>query len=251
MNKTYNLFNEKLNFIGIVDSSKQYNISHMLAHMLEKNGGAIEIKNTLDFFHEKDAIGPKIIEEYGMYLQQQIDKGTEVVILQVTLEFMENYHLFMTPFDIILYAVSDNQFSEEDYVERNNTIEMGKTLLRYLPQESIIIMNTDEPLDREVLNDLKNRFVITYGLSSRATVTASSIETSPHVRFYSCIQRGITTKQGTEIEPMEFPVQSNPAERNDVYSMLAAESAALILGVTPENIVKGFSDFTGPYKNSK
>ncbi len=89
---------------------------------------------------------------------------------------------------------------------------------------SAVLVNTDDIDIFKHLN-IKNGNIITYGLNSKSSVTASSIrENSVTV----CIQRAIPSLAGAKIEQQEFNVTVSPKHKENVSHMLAAVTAALI-----------------------
>ena len=66
----------------------------------------------------------------------------------------------------------------------------------------------------------KDSLVISYGLNSLATVTASSIdETEDALSFQYCLQREIVSFSGKKIEPQEFGVRLSSGTK--IHSALA------------------------------
>ncbi len=73
--------------------------------------------------------------------------------------------------------------------------------------------------------------LITYGLNSLATVTASSIaEDDAQLRFQFCLQRNIVSLKGRKIECQEFPVAIYHAAI-DIHSAIAFATLALISSI--------------------
>lgn len=68
--------------------------------------------------------------------------------------------------------------------------------------DKIILVKND---DTDAIKSLQNQkaYVVTYGLSSKATFTASSIEKN---QIVVCLQRTILDVNGNVIEPQEFAV---------------------------------------------
>lgn len=97
----------------------------------------------------------------------------------------------------------------------------------FLRSNGVIIANSDEkPLMNIIGNRGRDHTVITYGLNSKACVTVSSISDSTVVL---CVQRSLPTVSGGVLEQQEFPIATISSNR-DIYSVLAAGTAALVLG---------------------
>lgn len=100
------------------------------------------------------------------------------------------------------------------------------------PADYITILNADRKITP---NQSKKSLVITYGLNSLATITASSLHAEPEfVRFHCCLQRSIVTLKGKLLEPQEFPV-SLPNSLPDISTALACVSLGLVLSLPPED----------------
>lgn len=80
----------------------------------------------------------------------------------------------------------------------------------------------------------KNSLLVTYGLNSLATVTASSIQPEQtSIHFQCCLQRSIVTISGELLEPQEFPVFL-PFFWEDAGIALGFVTLGLLLSLPPE-----------------
>lgn len=93
------------------------------------------------------------------------------------------------------------------------------------PSCHLYMFNSDE---KNNTTFLKETLVISYGLNSIATVTASSIDLNDDLFcFQYCLQRSILGFSGKKIEPMEFPVKLKNTEIN-IHSALAIVTVAMM-----------------------
>lgn len=242
----YDYPSEKLKFIGIVEERGRMIAAQMITNMLECHGLSADIKNTDELFHY--SFGEEnlslLVDRYLNYLQKQVDNKKDVIIFQIYTDFINVYPLLQTPFDVFIHTMPEpngTNFQGEIVQE----ISLCKAFIDHLPKDCVIAVSMDDLICVDFLEVLKDRMVITYGLSSRATVTASSIETEPFLKFHFCIQRGITTNNGVEIEPMEFPAELKLLGKWNVYDILAAATGAMVLGVLPEEITSGLLGLRG------
>ncbi|MBR5236277.1 MAG: hypothetical protein IKW06_02745 [Clostridia bacterium] len=82
----------------------------------------------------------------------------------------------------------------------------------------------------------KKSVIITYGLNSLATVTASSIHADEgQTRFQCCIQRSFVSLKGLLIEPQEFPVHI--PFLNDIDALLGFVTLGLTLSFLPADFI--------------
>ena len=87
-----------------------------------------------------------------------------------------------------------------------------------------LIINGDISYKENI--NLIDMYTITYGLSNRSTVTASSIDQNS---FTYCLQRKIYTIYGEEILPQEFNVFFRK-EPDDIYPYLEFITLLLLCG---------------------
>ncbi|HBX48794.1 MAG TPA: UDP-N-acetylmuramyl peptide synthase, partial [Clostridiaceae bacterium] len=74
----------------------------------------------------------------------------------------------------------------------------------------------------------ENIYPITYGLNSKSTVTASSIDDTDKLQFSYCLQRGIYTISNEIIKPFEKPfIESGSSD--EILYYLAALTCILII----------------------
>lgn len=81
------------------------------------------------------------------------------------------------------------------------------------------------------IGSVKTDYVISYGMSPRDTVTASSISESGVV---ISLQRELVTLKGEVLERQELPIM--PSKKAKLEHMMAVKSALLLLGLSPEFI---------------
>ena len=98
--------------------------------------------------------------------------------------------------------------------------------------DKIVLVNTDCVKDLHSLN-IKTAYVVTYGLSSKATLTASSIE-DDHIVI--CLQRTVTDLFGREIDPQEFNMSF--AGRYNPSAALKLAAVCILSGVPIEKFSK-------------
>jgi len=98
------------------------------------------------------------------------------------------------------------------------------------------LVNADNSLESSI-NLFGN--MITFGLSSKNTVTVSSID---GVSFVYCLQRYIGLNNSKVIEPQELPVYSNHKNDNELHAVMAAITIGLLEGLSASFIEKKLSE---------
>ena len=101
----------------------------------------------------------------------------------------------------------------------------------------VTVLNADK---KTPLADTRS-LIVTYGLNSLATVTASSIRSEPeHGELFCCVQRSLITLKGRVIEPQEFSVVLPPDMPEEPQTVLAFVSLGLILSLSPKEFAHIF-----------
>lgn len=96
---------------------------------------------------------------------------------------------------------------------------------KFFPDSQYLIINSDDTLLLNRIKDIKSK-IITCGLSTRSTVTLSSISDRKYVM---CFQRSVISLTGIKISPFEFPFEICGKFLDDV-SILMLYTAALLCG---------------------
>jgi UDP-N-acetylmuramate-alanine ligase len=142
--------------------------------------------------------------------------GTEISIEKIYAGSGDSDSFIENNFDVLIINSLDT----------DKTIYIGKNK-KDAENNRIILLNSDEKnIFKALQNNVGSASVITYGLNSKACVTASSISDAT-VQF--CIQRALPTLTGEVMEQQEFTVKADTLN-NDVNSILAAVTAAILNG---------------------
>lgn len=147
-----------------------------------------------------------------------------IMIFQLTKKIVDK----IKDLNLCLDIVVDTGLQEIDYYDLS---------IRSLVKNSkYFIMNVDDKDSVKILTDDIESLIVTYGLNTKATLTASSLVFDSNIRSNICLQRECTTIKGKEIEPMEFPVTINLIGRSNFYNSLAAVAFGIIYGIPIEII---------------
>lgn len=143
-------------------------------------------------------------------------EGNMASIITVCIDERREHNAFQNKFDILI-------------INNNMKKQSQKNLLESGVFSEVAIINSDE---KNIYKALSCNRIITYGLNSRACVTASSVSENS-VLF--CIQRALRTLSGNTVEQQEFSITVNDTE-DDIHSILAAVTSALVGDFTIEKI---------------
>lgn len=209
--------------------------------------GKSKTANLINFFlsstHKRVSImDAKSLMELGYsrakgYIHELEKNHIDILILKIQLQEVEKELLKHIQFDIMIYTDKADDLTEEDEMFIKDL--MGRNL-SLLDEKGIAIVNIDDDCLLQALQGLKNR-IVTYGFSSKASITTSSIgDIVSQKNFMCCLQRTIATKNGNLVEPQEYSIKL-PTNGVNSYNVLAAASFAIVNGVDLNTVC-----FNGP-----
>ncbi len=209
--------------IGITELECGADIVGMLRKVMGKAGLKISIIQSYDF-HSLYSSGVSLKH----YLDELERNHMDIVIIKIKPEQITKGIYINIRFNILVH----------NHINKRAYLEDVKVIFDRMRKEDIAIINIDEETNFELLRDSK-MCVITYGLCSKATITASSIEEGTEgITLIYCMQRTIKTIENTIIEPQEFPIKAVSSKNQDIYDTLAAMTTALVCNVNVDETQK-------------
>lgn len=238
----------QMKIIGIIGINGKTTTAKMIGHILKNQGTKVGFINANeimidDRFVSNDGIhGDK--ERLFSCLRSMANEKVETLIMEIDEAWLKKEDVYGIAFDMVVHTNMDGD-EEAGYDHGSSSMEVFKEVLHHLSENGIAVINIDDRNTSKLLEGIEDRLMITYGLCSKATITASSIDMSPYISFNCCIQRGMTATNGMEIEPMEFHVLIPLLGRHNVYNSLGAISAVLMAGILPNDIQGTLESFKG------
>ncbi len=240
-NEFYGYPSDQLIVVGVTGTNGKTTTTHLIHEILIKNGVSAGLIGTLNIRMNDKEYNPKlttpIAEDIYFYLNEMVKSNIKVVVMEVSSHGLKSHRVHGIKFDIAIHTNIDR-----DHLNFHKTItdyiQSKKRLFDSLQEGSLALINIDDQNCIKLLEGNKHMVVITYGLNEKASVTASSIDTDATSFFNYCLQRGLTTVSGVDIEPFEYPLQLNLFGTHNVYNALAAVTCCLLLDVPMENIAK-------------
>ena len=186
--------------IGIVSDNYRENLAKKLFNYLKKRG--------------KTGV---VIEKYSNtnYTQNSTELDYAIFDLKVD-DINENNHGLK--FDIILERFENSTVYDEDKIQE---------LIFKIKNKGYFIFNSD--YINKISFKCSEIYPITYGLNSKSTVTASSIDDMEGLEFSFCLQRNIVSMGNEIIQPFERPLKVE-GENMDLYDYISALTCIMILG---------------------
>ncbi len=209
--------------IGITELECGADIVGMLRKIMKKAGLRISIIQSYDF-HSSNSSSVSL----NHYLDELERNHMDIVIVKIKLEQIAQGLYKKIRFNILVH----------NNINKRECLEDMKAIFDKMGKDDMAIINVDEETSLQLLRDSK-MCVITYGLCSKATITASSIEEGTEgITLIYCLQRTIHTIENIIIEPQEFPIKAVSSKEQDVYDTLAAVTTALLCNVNVEETQK-------------
>lgn len=248
LNKFYDYPSQKIILIGITGTNGKTTTSYILERILKDAGIKTGIIGTLGIRIDKRHISSDLTtpETETLYyaLSEMVKENIQVVIMEVSSHGLKLRRVEGLDFDMAIHT--NIGFDHINFHKtKSDYIKSKKLLFNSLKKNGISIINIDDKEGLKLIEGNSNTIAVTYGLNSKASITASSLRLLDNIKFNLCIQRGLTAINNLEVEPMEIPISMKLMGRHNVYNSLAAISGSLCLGVQPHIIAKSLSEFEG------
>ena len=209
---------KKVSFIPIFGGNRGNIVAKILESVFKKWFLKVKQKNELLDF--SDLCIPL---KYGFYVEDFFYYILNCIAHDIT--------VIPIPYDSNIYSLepmigSNSECAiiiESSFINDNNAFKAknGKPL----------IINIDEPYALAMINGKNENIIITYGLSKKAAVTATSIDYGEYTCFNYCLQRTLYTRKGAALEPFETPLSIKGLGINKFNAALASVSCALYYDV--------------------
>lgn len=204
--------------VGVLGSNGETTTIDILAQLCKSSGMKVGIVKENNLYGVVCKGGVSFLS----YINELIKNNMDMVIINLTEEGLKNKWFINIDFDIIIYT-------SEKFEEENNCFNVSeKNLFFTLSQDAVGIINAD---DDSLIGISKQNMprLITYGFNSTACITASSIQhEGMSNKVQCCVQKALTTFSGKVLEPQEFSITIPLNQNQEVYSALAAVTAAMM-----------------------
>lgn len=248
LNKYFDYPSKKLILVGITGTNGKTTTSYILEHILKSAGFRTGVIGTLGIKYGEKHIPTKLTtpepETLFYEINEMVNQNVEVAIMEVSSHGLKLARVYGLDFDIAIHTnigIDHMNFHKT----KSDYIKSKKTLFDSLKVNGISIINLDDKEGLKLIEGNTNTLALTYGLNSKSSITASSLKLQEIINFNLCIQRGLTSINNVEIEPMEVPISINLIGRHNIYNSLAAISGALCFGIQANTIAESISKFSG------
>lgn len=247
-NEFYGYPSDKLLLIGVTGTNGKTTTTNLIYHIVSSYGIGCGLIGTLNIRVGEEKYPAKLTtpatEDIYYYLNKMVEANIRVAVMEVSSHGLKHERVYGIDFDIAVHTNIDKDHfnfhkTMKDYVN------CKKKLFDSLHMDKVALINHDDTYASNMVKDNSHILVVTYGLSNKSTVNASSINIDTTTSFNYCLQRGITTLSGAEIEPFEYPVRSNLLGQHNIYNALSAITTCLLLDIPVDCVVSSVEDYKG------
>lgn len=209
--------------IGIIGTHGKTSILYILEHILLQGKISVGSLGDLGWRINKNKLPA------NLDCMQAIEEMKKSDLEFLLVEIHDNSVFGHMNFDCIIV----NSMVE---IQNKNILGMYKDLIC---NAKFVLLNADSEGSLELIKGLSNLYVITYGLNSKSTVTASTIYVSENTIEYNYyLQRNILSHNGNEVMIQEMPIVCNLLGYQNIYNTTAVITTALLFDINIEESVE-------------
>jgi UDP-N-acetylmuramoyl-L-alanyl-D-glutamate--2,6-diaminopimelate ligase len=238
-NNFYERPSEKLTLIGITGTNGKTTTTYLLKSILESWGRHVGLIGTIQYMI-KDRVCPALHTtpeslEFQRLLREMFLSGCTHVISEVSSHALAQYRVDKAVFHTAVFTNLTR-----DHLDFHNTMEgyfkaKERLFTKLLDDKGTVVLNADDPYGRRLGSELKtagndHKNILTYGLGKGADISAGDIDNSI---------LGLSFKLSFKGE--NFFITSPLMGLPNVYNILSAVGASILLGVPWEAILEGIA----------
>jgi UDP-N-acetylmuramoyl-L-alanyl-D-glutamate--2,6-diaminopimelate ligase len=242
LNKYFNSPQNKVKLVAVSGSNDKDIILDLLYKTLGEKGRKYNKNEEKEFVSYFSSLNSMTIEDMYEHLDKVASVGEH--FMPIIVDYKLKYFRFINSFKFDCALISG--VNSLDNGDQNYVFESIRSFVSQIPDNRPIIVNNEDDIVLKALEASKNTIVITYGLSKKSTVTATSIDVNQQTTFNYCLQRSFTTDRGNLIEPFEMPISINMYGSRCVQNALAVITCALYYDIDIEHIKTSLLSYTLP-----
>lgn len=225
----YQNYNKKIKFIGITGTNGKTTTSFILKSILEEAGYKVGVIGTLGVCYDCKVIESNLTTPDPLNLHKMIsqmyDEGVEIIVMEVSAHAIDQMKVCSIMFDIGIFTnLSQDHLDYFVNMEQYSKVKASFFSSNYI---KTALVNIDDNLGKAIAKSNKIP-CITYGMNNPSDVFAidiiSKIDKSTFLLnlFDNCIN-----------------ITSSLIGKYNVYNIMAAATASVLLGVSLKNIQLG------------
>ncbi|MGE5613504.1 MAG: Mur ligase family protein [Bacillota bacterium] len=205
---------------GIIGSEGKLQTASIINSILTSKGEKVSI---IDSASMPGYDGKRI----RAYINELEKNNISLLMLKAGLMDIDRFLPDDIRFDILIYTDKTEDNVSFDKIEHMARL---RRVFSHMAEKGVAIVNVDDSQLIDLLQGMRHRF-ITYGFSTKASITTSSVgDIVFKDGFICCLQRPISTRGGKIIEPQEYKLHLDAGEF-DSHNLLAAASFAIVNGI--------------------
>ncbi|KNF07458.1 UDP-N-acetylmuramoyl-L-alanyl-D-glutamate--2, 6-diaminopimelate ligase MurE [Gottschalkia purinilytica] len=230
--KSITQMDNDVKIIGVLGINGKTTTAHIIEEIFTNSGYRTGLISSLGLkINGKYILNKEEIDTYSTVdlMDKFKYKNIDIIIIEISFEDISLISEYNIEFDIVINTNNYEKINYNSIIKKYR--EEKKKLFDSLAKNKIAIINQDDKNSVNLVQSNNNIVVITYGFNGKASVTASSLQLDKVSDFNLCLQRGITTINGVQIDPLEFPISLNLLGSYNIYNCLAAISTCLCFGI--------------------
>lgn len=250
--RLYSYPSEKLNVIGVTGTNGKTTTAHMIETIFQTAGFNTGLIGTI-LIKAGDRYYPHLLttpdsEHLQKYLREMVDRQVYAAIMEVSSHGLKHRRVDYVDFNVAVHTniTPDHMDTHDSFQDYINT---KKRLFNMLPSGGAAVINTDDPYGIELIRENPRPLILSYGLGSKSSITASSIDFNNRgISFTCCLQRSFTNMIGNDVECHEIPLKLRVPGKHNIYNSLASVAVGLLYGIEPGIIQKALNNFKGVWR---
>jgi UDP-N-acetylmuramoyl-L-alanyl-D-glutamate--2,6-diaminopimelate ligase len=236
---------EKMRVVGITGTNGKTTITYLLESLFKTVKQEAGIIGTVNYRFGKRLIPavnttPGILELYSLLSGMSKEKIKNCV-MEVSSHSLEMGRVETLKFDAAIFTNLTREHLDfhknmEDYLNAK------LKLFAKIKKGGFAIINVDDSSALRIIEKVKsdaNAKIITYGIDSKADVTAKDIDLSCKGLKFQLAAR-VNAEHCPALDPIE--IKSSLIGRHNIYNILASIAAAIAVGMDLKDIKKGIED---------
>lgn len=239
----------QLGTIGVTGTNGKTTSTFLIHHLFNVNNVGCGLIGTVDIdtgLHKRKALltTPDAVQ-LQKYLREMVDSGLKVASMEISSHGIELKRTHGIDFDLAIFTnITRDHFDFHN--DFQNYIKIKKSLFEQLTEKDVALINGDDAHATFISKGLEAK-IITYGIDQNNHISATNIQHDNLTTFYDLVVTSPLETKYVSLEPMRIPIEIKLAGKHNIYNTLAACSACLLMGLSPQEIQK-ISEFRGVWR---
>lgn len=233
----YDYPSKKINLIGVTGTNGKTTVTHLIQRIVEDANKKCALIGTLgyklsgsDSYHDAKHTTPQA-PELQKTLEMIREKNIDYVAMEVSSHALEQNRVGGCDFNGAVFT-NLTQDHLDYHITMNNYFEAKAILFKGLKEGCFAVINNDDEYAERFKSVVKDGVKIyTYGIKSKADITASNIDFSIYGAKFDCEILGQMKKVNLQMNGMF-----------SVYNALAALSAGIAMGFDVDVCIKALEE---------